>query len=247
MKRVDEILRQIPARAIVKLAIIEVAAVFVYFIAGILAYYAQVYRALPISKLISFQAAQMILVFGAQTVILMLVFYRWFKKNINKPQNTPDFNDLLKVQERKDLEFKSSLRWDFKENKVNKIIEKSVMKTIAAFLNSEGGHLVIGVDDNRNIVGLQKDIATLRKPDLDGFENHFNNLFHSMIGADQRQHVNLTYASAENGHCCVVSVAPSSNPAYLQSEDDEEFYIRTGNGTTPLKISEASRYIKNRF
>ncbi len=247
MKRFGRVLHKIPIRALRNLALIEIAAIFVYVIAGILAYYAQVYRALPISKLLSFQAAQMIFVFGAQTVILMLVFYRWLGKNIDRKQNTPDFNDLLVAQERKNLEFKSSLRWDLKENKVNHFLEKTVMKTITSFLNSEGGHLVIGVDDNKKVLGLANDMATLRKQNLDGFENHFNNVFNGMVGAEQRRYVNLTYVDTSAGPCCVVSVAPSSNPAYLQFDDNEEFYIRTGNSTMPLKISEASRYIKNRF
>lgn len=230
---------------------VEIASVFTYFVAGALAYYAHIYRSLPLAKLVSFQAAQLIFVFGAQTIILMFVFYRWSAKNLKRlkdPIVMPvTFQKLLEKEEHKNLEFKSSLRWDFKENKVNRAIEKAVMKTIAAFLNSDGGHLVIGVDDRKNIVGLAKDIATLRKTDLDGFENHFNNIFHSMIGADLRQYVNLTYANAQSQNCCIVSVSPSGSPAFLQTDDNEEFYIRTGNGTTALKLSEANRYIKSRF
>ena len=251
MRRVREILRKIPARIFGKLVLVELAAILVYFIAGILAYYAHIYRSLPVSKILSFQAAQTIFVFGAQTVILVFVFYRWSARNLvhlREPISKPiSFKELLDKGEHQNVEFKSSLRWDFKENKVNRIIEKSVMKTVAAFLNSEGGNLVIGVDDNKKVVGLAQDILTLRKQDVDGFENHFNNIFHSMIGADLRQYVNLTYVREDESYCCIVSVAPSSNPAYLKTDDNEEFYIRTGNGTTSLKLSEANRYIQTRF
>lgn len=249
MQWLRQIIRRVPLKAFRNLVLIELASVFIYLVVGFLAYYAQIYRSLPIAKLISFQIAQVVFVFGAQTIILMFVFYRWSHVNLKGFKPMPTVHQLLEGGENKDVEFKSSLRWDFRENKVNRSLEKSVMKTVAAFLNTEGGHLIIGVDDKKNITGIRKDLATLRKPDLDGFENHFNNIFSEMIGPSLRQYVGLVYANTGTGdsHCCIVNVSPSSNPAYLNTDNNEEFYIRTGNGTTALKLSEAYRYIKNRF
>ena len=162
-------------------------------------------------------------------------------------KETPDINNLLNKNEHESLEFKSSFRWDFKENKVNRSLERAVMKTVAAFLNSGGGHLVIGVDDAKKVVGLETDLVTLVKKDIYGLENHFSNIFHQMIGPTFRHYVNLTNVELGGKHCCVVSVSPSANPVYLRSDDNEEFYIRTGNGTTSLKLSEANKYIRGRF
>lgn len=160
----------------------------------------------------------------------------------------PDIDSLLNKDENEALEFKSSFRWDLKGNKINKSLERATMKTIAAFLNSQGGHLVIGVDDGKNPVGLENDFVTLAKQNADGFENHFSNIFHSMIGPTFRHYINLTHMDIGGKSCCVVSVSPSFNPAYLKTEDqNEEFYIRTGNGTTSLKLSEANKYIRTRF
>ena len=162
-----------------------------------------------------------------------------------------DILDLLNKDEHENLEFKSSFRWDTRQNTVNHILEKSVMKTIAAFLNSRGGHLVIGVDDDKAVVGLAADYSSLVRKDADGFENHFTQIFHNMIGAEFRQFVKLNWSHVEGKECCVVSVSPSRKPAYLKGENNsEEFYIRTGNGTTSLKLSEATAYIdsrRNRF
>ena len=163
-------------------------------------------------------------------------------------KEAPDINELLSRDENESLEFKSSFRWDTKEGKVNKMMEKSAMKTVAAFLNSRGGHLVIGVDDGKNILGMEKDWTTLPKSNHDGFENHFTHIFHNMIGPTFRQYVNLANIDIGGKNCCVVSVSPSSNPVYLKSDDkNEEFYIRTGNGTTSLRLSEVNKYIRNRF
>ena len=150
-------------------------------------------------------------------------------------------------EEHEGLEFKSSFRWDLKANRINKNLEKVVMKTVAAFLNSRGGQLVLGVDDQKNILGVDHDFKTLGRADSDGFENHFSHVFNNMIGAEHRQFVKLTWVKHEDKNCCIVVVMPSVHPVYLRSDENEEFYIRTGNGTTSLKLSEAYGYIKTRF
>lgn len=156
--------------------------------------------------------------------------------------------DLLNKDEHENLEFKSTFRWDTRQNAVNRILEKSVMKTIAAFLNSQGGQLVIGVDDNKAVVGLTSDYNSLIRKDADGFENHFTQVFQNMIGAEFRQFVKLNWSQIDDKECCVVSVSSSHKPAYLKGDNNgEEFYIRTGNGTTSLKLSEANAYIDSRW
>lgn len=164
---------------------------------------------------------------------------------VNAPTN---IQDLLNKDEHENLEFKSTFRWDTRQNIVNHNLEKAVMKTIAAFLNSQGGLLVIGVDDKKSIVGLASDYGSLVRKNIDGFENHFTQIFHNMIGAEFRQFVKLSWSPVEGKECCIVSVSPSHKPAYLRSNNDgEEFYIRTGNGTTSLKLSEANAYIDSRW
>jgi hypothetical protein len=69
--------------------------------------------------------------------------------------------DLIATGENDKLEFKATLRWNIHAERVGKEIEHETLKTIAAFLNSEGGTLLIGVSDSGEILGL----------DADGFEN----------------------------------------------------------------------------
>lgn len=232
-----------PLIIVKNLVLIEIGAVFVYIVAGLFAHYAKIYRSLPIADYLSFQIAQAIFIFGAQTWILIFLYFRWSKEYI-----APEIKDLLVREEGENLEFKSSFRWDLKERKVNKAMEKAAMKTIAAFLNGRGGHLIIGVDDSKNILGLDADLGSLAKQNHDGFENHFTHIFHNMIGPTFRQHVSLAQADVDGKVCCVVRVFPSDRPVFLKTDDrNEEFYIRTGNATTSLKLSEASKYIRSRF
>jgi len=157
------------------------------------------------------------------------------------------FEGMLAGGEHERLEFKTSLRWDMKQNKVNKNLEKAVMKTITGFLNSMGGRLVIGVDDSGRVVGLENDYNSLPKPNADGFQNHFTNIFHSMIGPEFRQFVDLSLKKIDGKDCYLVSVLPADKPAYLRTEENEDFFIRTGNGTTSLKLSEAASYIDSHW
>ncbi|MBX4189859.1 putative DNA binding domain-containing protein [Candidatus Parcubacteria bacterium] len=154
---------------------------------------------------------------------------------------------LLASEEHHNLEFKTTFRWDMREQKINRSLEKATMKTVAGFLNSNGGQLLIGVDDNKILVGLEHDFATLGKPNSDGFENHFSHVFNTMIGPSYRQYVTIQVAEHEGKHCGLVTVTPSSSPVYLKTDNSEEFFIRTGNGTTSLKLSETQSYIQSRF
>lgn len=155
--------------------------------------------------------------------------------------------ELLGKEESEQLEFKSSLRWDSRMGEPSRHLEKAVMKTIAAFLNSGGGHLIIGVDDKGKPVGLAEDYGSLRRPDQDGFENHFTNVFNSVIGAEFRQFIRLHFPKVGEKEVCVVEVAPAARPVFLRFDNaSEEFYIRTGNSTTALKMSEAAVYLEER-
>ena len=81
-----------------------------------------------------------------------------------------DLRVLIAKGESAELEFKSTFRWDLKENKVNRALENVVLKTLAGYMNGNGGTLLIGVADDGSIVGLENDYKTLKKQDRDGFE-----------------------------------------------------------------------------
>src|SRR5262249_42342741 len=93
--------------------------------------------------------------------------------------------ELIRRGETSRVEFKASLRFDFKEQKVNKELTKVVVKTIAGFMNSEGGTLLIGVADNGDVVGLERDIETLSKKLTDGFELALRTAIANLLGGDK--------------------------------------------------------------
>ncbi|WP_455132696.1 AlbA family DNA-binding domain-containing protein [Microbacterium aurum] len=75
-----------------------------------------------------------------------------------------DVAALIAAGESEGVEFKETARWNVREDKKDPRMEQVVAKTVAAFLNSSGGTLVIGVDDAGRALGLDRDYATLRHP-----------------------------------------------------------------------------------
>lgn len=159
----------------------------------------------------------------------------------------PDIERLLKENEHDRLEFKSSLRFDYRVGQANREIEKSAMKTIAAFMNSKGGYLILGVSDTRAPLGLQNDYRTLQRKDSDGFENHFTQSMNGMIGPEFRNLVKLWFHNMDEHDLCVIQVLPSPRPVYLKTDNSEHFYMRTGNISTALKLSEIESYARSRW
>lgn len=222
------------------LIIAEVLAYLAFTGLALSADWGEIYEGLIPSRYVRFEIIEFLFLGFSQLALIFFIFARSLAKG-------DDINELLKSGENNKLEFKTSLRWDVKRNQVNKELEKTIMKTITAFLNSEGGHLVIGANDSGEPVGLENDIASLPKQDTDGFENHFNNLFNSMVGPEFRRFIQLEFNNINGKTVCLISIEPGYKPVYLKSSDNEDFYIRTGNATTPLKISEVATYISSRW
>lgn len=155
--------------------------------------------------------------------------------------------ELIVAGEGQHVEFKASLLWDYYRQAVNKDLYEPVMKNLAAFMNTAGGVLLIGVSDEGEVLGLERDFSALPKKNVDGFENAFNMAFNTMIGAEFRQYVSLAFEEIDGRTVCILSVAPASAPVYLTFKGKEEFYIRTGNSSQPLSVSQATRYIGLNF
>ena len=161
-----------------------------------------------------------------------------------KPESVPD---LIAHGENQFVEFKSSLVWDYRRQMANKDLYDPVMKNIVAFMNASGGHVVVGVDDGGQVLGIEQDFVTLRKKNVDGWENSFSMAFNNMIGVEYRRFVDLSFPELEGKTICVITVQSGQEPAYLTFTGQETFYLRAGNASQPLSVSQASRYIQAHF
>ena len=78
---------------------------------------------------------------------------------------------IIQQGENDQVEFKSTLRWNLKSDRSERVIEKAWLKTVVAFLNSSGGTLIVGVDDDGTILGIAPD----RFDNEDKYLLHVNN------------------------------------------------------------------------
>ncbi len=158
-----------------------------------------------------------------------------------------DLQTLILRGESAELEFKSSFRWDLRENKVNRAMEGVVLKTLAGYMNGNGGTLLIGVADDGNIVGLEQDYKTLKKQDRDGFEQALMTAVATKLGGDACQSVHIVFHKVENKEVCRVMIAPMSRPVYVKDGDNPKLYVRTGALTRELNVQEAIDYTSSRW
>ena len=75
-------------------------------------------------------------------------------------------------------------------------METVIAKTVAAFMNSGGGTLLIGVDDDGRLIGLGPDYATLKTPDADRFELWIRDLWGQRLGTNAAALPLLDFAEA---------------------------------------------------
>ena len=161
--------------------------------------------------------------------------------------------ELIEQGENASLELKTTLRWDLKLNKINKKLEEVILKTIAAFSNGEGGTLIIGVNDEGEIEGLQHDYATLTNGDKDKFELHLRNLLNKEYGIDfATNNLKILFPEIEDKEICMVEIKAGLKPLYTTITDNngnktEKFYVRSGNSSQEVSLSEIAEFITKRF
>lgn len=160
--------------------------------------------------------------------------------------------DIVATGESNEIEFKSSLRRDTKENIINKKLEDVVLKVISSFGNSEWGILLVWVNDIWEIVGLEPDYESLDW-DKDEFELHLRNLIKDRFGWDfSAQCISISFHNVDDKEICKVEIQPSYKELYLETIDKNgqkswKFFVRDGNASKDLVAEELSNYIKKRF
>ena len=156
---------------------------------------------------------------------------------------------LMASGEHETLEFKSSLCWDHRKKHRNKDLEHAVVKTLAGFLNWQGGILLIGVNDTGTAVGIALDYETLGKSNRDGFELHLGNLVAHNFGEAASSYLTATFHEIDGEDICQVTVEPSSYPIYTKDSKgkDKALYLRTGNATRSLPVDEVVKYVQHHW
>ena len=174
-------------------------------------------------------------------VIKNLLFDQYLRNHRNA-------EELIKQGESKTLEFKSTLRWNLKEQRKDaRRITFAAVKTIAAFLNTEGGDLLLGVADDGSIVGIEQD----RFDSDDKFMLHLAQAARTGLGDRAGTCIDPRIQIVEGKTVCAVSCQRSPEPVFLkwkgvlQPEGGDLSAKRPG--TVKLSACRCSDYVRTWF
>ena len=199
------------------------------------------------------QRSRQLWLLGLIPLLIAIALAFWISRRYGRsPGSTSSFNtedpeghvrSIIEKGENRAVEFKSTLRMNLHSKKPGKEIELAWLKGVAAFLNTDGGVLLIGVTDDGEITGIERDV----------FENedkcrlHFKNLIGKHIGADLSKYIRFILVPMNGKTVGVVLCARADEPVFLkEGSNKEHFYIRNGPASDELPVSQALNYIKHR-
>ena len=164
------------------------------------------------------------------------------------PTFARSIDELLLRDEDDAVEFKSTARWDLREARRNAAIEDAVVKTVAAFLNTEGGTLLIGVAPDGSLSGLQFDYPHVQPENGDGFVNWLTTHLSHALGAAAVMRTRARIVSQAGVELCRLDVAPSSQPTWARtSKEARVFFVRMNNSSRTMPEDQLAVYLVDRW
>ncbi|MFZ7137851.1 MAG: RNA-binding domain-containing protein [archaeon] len=156
-------------------------------------------------------------------------------------------DELIEKGENEVIEFKSSLIWDCKQRRPSREMKKEVATSISSFMNSNGGFLLIGVEDNGGVMGIVNDLLQCHNS-KDELERTLTSAVNTYLGKVNRIYLKHTIEKVNDKEIILARVIPSPHPVYFNCKGEKEkFFIRSGNSTQELEISEYTLYIKEHW
>jgi uncharacterized membrane protein YeaQ/YmgE (transglycosylase-associated protein family) len=188
-------------------------------------------------------AAWLLLASSISTVLVMAVVgYLTRQKHLSVAE-------LVTSGESHRVEFKSTARCNLHTGQRDDKIELVISKTVAAFSNSGGGDLLIGVDDEGHALGLDEDLKFMKNPDVDRYELWLRDHLTKTLGAPVTANVEVTFPRLDNQQVCHVRVLGSTRPVFLNPGKGQplQMWVRIGNSTRQLGVDEALSYSADRW
>jgi len=163
---------------------------------------------------------------------------------------TRDLEQLLSSDESAVLEFKSSFRVPVGEphpevtkKELESRLEASTLKTIAAFLNTRGGTLVIGAGEGGKVIGIEVDYPRVHGDCLDGWRLTFDNIVARDLGSEVMNHIRLALEPVGGRTVAVVRCQRREEPTWLKGE----FFIRRTASTARLSPQATVAWLHERW
>ncbi|MCH7903463.1 MAG: ATP-binding protein [Armatimonadetes bacterium] len=143
--------------------------------------------------------------------------------------------------------------WNRRSGRKEGELRAGVLRTIAAFANSDGGDLIIGIADDGSVQGIDDEVAELfQDKHLDRYEALLHE--HVKNSLYPHPHAGYTVSMEMRGKrtVCVVSVSAIPGVTYVVGKNDSgkkqhEVYVRTGNRTNRLVDVDCDRFVTSRL
>ena len=175
-------------------------------------------------------------------IAFAIVYVKNFKKVRFVPVTPDAIQQMIGNGESDLLEFKSTIRTNLHTGKPGKEIELAWLKSVVAFCNTEGGTILIGVNDKGGILGLE----------ADNFQNddkcllHIQNLIGEHVGVEYLSYVRFRLLEMEDKKILAVQCIPLKRIMLLKSAGKEQFYVRSGPSSIELPMSKVLEYVNDR-
>ncbi len=180
-----------------------------------------------------------------------------FLENFNSEFKQVD-DDMVNVYllENEMQEYKETWQYDVRQSEQeqrsikNTKLQLACIKTVAAFLNSRGGNLYIGVEereDQENVIqGLNRDLQFF-SDSFDKLHLNISEVMRNSIGIDKKPYYSISMIEIEGKNIFRVKVQPCfSSKTWVNFSGSQYFYVRDGNGTKSLSGEDADNYWEER-
>ena len=177
------------------------------------------------------------------TVAVLLAAERLIKRPL------PTALELIDAGESATVEFKSTARHNLRTDQRDDRMEVVVAKTLAGFLNSRGGTLLIGVEDSGAVLGLEADLQHMKAPDLDRYELWLHDYLTRVLGAPAVSRLRVTFPVVTGRAVCRIDTGRSARPVFVRPPKSTEvqFFARIGNSTRQLSVADSIDYAIDHF
>lgn len=159
-------------------------------------------------------------------------------------------DELIREGESQDLEMKTSFHWNYDENKIDANYHYAILRTIAAFANSKGGTLILGVNDEGKVLGLAMDYSSIGG-DKEEFEIYFiKQLTDEFSNSFVEKNIKIDFFKIENEDVCRIEIKGNNKPVFIHKPFDkihDSFFVRAGTFSKEIKSVEMENYIKDNF
>lgn len=165
-------------------------------------------------------------------------------------QISKTIEDYIENGESNQVEFKPALLYNFKTKQAGIGVKYTIAKTICAFLNSNGGFLFIGINDDGISQGLDSDFSLSEgKKPKDFFRLEFDQTLEYFLSFSVKNLVSGEFYTYQGKEIFKILVMPSKNrPVFLKGQEGKEFYVRGEASSRQIKdIEQLVNYCIDRW